>query len=99
MAVCGLRYNLSVTGDCANRGVGAFTVGMQGTAPPFYYQFLAPFDDPIPIALGPGVTAFTRTNLTPDTYTFLIFDSCSPPTQQIVTAIISDGVCVSLLIP
>ena len=97
MAVCALRYNLSVTGDCTNTGLGAFTVGLQGTAPPFYYQFLAPFDDPIPIALGPGVTSFTRTNLTPNTYTFLIFDSCSPPTQQIVTAIISDGVCVSLL--
>jgi hypothetical protein len=96
MAVCALRYNLSVTGDCTNIGDGAFTLNIQGSSPPFYYQFLAPFDDPIPIALGAGVTSFTRTNLTTNTYTFLLFDSCSPPTQQIVTAIISDGVCVSL---
>jgi len=97
MAVCSLRYNLSLTGDCTNQGLGAFTVGIQGSRPPYYYQFLAPYDDPIPIALGPGVTALTQTNLTPNTYTFVIFDSCDPPTRLIVNAIISDGVCVSLL--
>lgn len=97
MATCSLRYNLSVTGDCTNSGLGAFTVNILGSNPPYYYQFLAPYDDPIPIALGAGVTAFTRTDLTPDTYTFVIFNSCTPPSQQIINAVISDGVCVSLL--
>jgi hypothetical protein len=97
MAVCSLRYSVSVTGDCLNTGVGAFTVSITGTTPPFYYQFISPFDDPIPVALGNGVTSLTRTNLTPNTYTLVLFDSCSPPTQVIINAVVSDGVCVSLL--
>jgi len=72
------------------------SINISGTTPPYYYQFIAPFDDPIPVPLGAGITAFTRTNLTPNTYTFVLFDSCATPIQSVVNVIISDGVCVSL---
>lgn len=95
MAICSLRYSLSVTGDCTNQGLGAFTLQVQGRAP-FFYQFFSPFDDPIPIPFGDGVSGLTVTNLSANTYSLQITDSCVPPTRQIVNVIISDGVCVSL---
>jgi len=96
MAICSLTYRLSVTGDCTNQGLGAFNLQVQGRAP-FFYQFFSPFDDPLPIPFGDGVSELTISNLTPNTYSLQITDSCVPPTRQIVNVIISDGVCVSLL--
>jgi hypothetical protein len=96
MATCNLSARVSVTGDCLNTGSGAFTINIVGSTPPFYYQLISPTTGaltPLPI----GVSSFTQTNLTPNTYTFLIQDSCAgSPTTTYVNAVISDGVCSSI---
>lgn len=97
MASCTLTYSLSVTGDCLNRGSGAFSIDIIGNQPPYAYQFLSPVADPLPTYLAPGVTNITRTGLSSGTYSLQIFDSCGgTPTRVLVNAIISDGVCVGL---
>lgn len=96
MATCTLSARVSVTGDCLNTGSGAFTIDIVGNTPPFYYQMTNPTVGAI-TPLGVGVTSFTQTNLTPDTYTYVISDSCAgTPTQVLATAVISDGVCASI---
>ena len=98
MAACNLSAIVSVTGDCTNSGVGAFLVNILGSNPPYFYQSISPTVDPLPYALPVGVTSFGQTNLSPGTYTYLIFDSCAgTPTQVYANVIISDGVCASLV--
>lgn len=96
MATCSLSARVSVTGDCSNTGSGAFTINIVGNTPPYYYQMTNPTVGAI-TPLGVGVTSFTQTNLTPDTYSYVISDSCAgTPSQVLATAIISDGVCASI---
>ena len=96
MAACNLLAKVSVTGDCSNSGLGELNVNIIGSNPPFYYQMVSPTVDPAPIPVG--VTSFTETNLTPNTYTYLIFDSCpGTPTSIYINAVISDGVCASII--
>ena len=98
MAACNLSAIVSVTGDCTNSGVGAFLVNILGSNPPYFYQSINPTADPIATPLPAGVTSFGQTNLSPGTYTYLIFDSCAgTPTQVYANVIISDGVCASLV--
>ena len=98
MAACNLSAIVSVTGDCTNSGVGAFLVNILGSNPPYFYQSINPTADPIATPLPIGVTSFGQTNLSPGTYTYLIFDSCAgTPTQVYANVIISDGVCASLV--
>ena len=98
MASCNLSAIVSVTGDCTNSGVGAFLVNILGSNPPYFYQSISPTFDPIATPLPAGVTSFGQTNLSPATYTYLIFDSCAgTPTQFYANVIISDGVCASLV--
>lgn len=74
MATCSLSARVSVTGDCSNTGSGAFTINIVGNTPPYYYQMTNPTVGAI-TPLGVGVTSFTQTNLTPDTYSYVISDS------------------------
>jgi hypothetical protein len=92
---CFLSYTQSVTGDCSNTNVGAFTININGEAPDYIIQWLSP---PLgTIALGAGVTAYTQTNLSGGTYSFNVIDSCLPTnTTQPINIYISTGTCVSL---
>ncbi len=47
---CALSYNLSVTGDCGNAGLGAYTIEIYGSAPDYSIQELYP---------GTGVSGYT----------------------------------------
>ena len=93
---CFLSYTQSVTGDCSNTSVGAFTINIIGEAPDYSIQWLSPTSGTT--ALGAGVTAYTQTNLSGGTYSFNIIDSCSPTNTVLpVNIYISTGTCVSLI--
>jgi hypothetical protein len=92
---CLLSYNASITGDCTNLNLGSFTIDIFGEAPDYTIQWLSPITGTT--ALGAGVSAYTRTNLSADTYSFNIIDSCiSGNTVLPVNIYISSGTCVSI---
>ena len=37
-----INYNLSVSGDCQNTGLGGFSVSFSGAVPPYTVQFTSP---------------------------------------------------------
>lgn len=93
---CNLTYNLSITGDCSNNNLGAFKVEIDGSAPDYVIQWVNPASYGT-IVLGPGVTAYTQTNLSAGTYTFNVVDSCSPVNTVLpINVNISSGTCVSI---
>lgn len=93
---CLLAYTNSITGDCTNTNVGAFTIDIIGDAPDYTIQWLNPSLGTIP--LGVGVTAYTQTNLSGGSYSFNIIDSCSPINAVLpVNVYISTGTCVSIV--
>lgn len=93
---CLLAYTNSITGDCTNTNVGAFTIDIIGDAPDYTIQWLNPSLGTIP--LGEGVTAYTQTNLSGGSYSFNIIDSCSPINAVLpVNVYISTGTCVSIV--
>ena len=93
---CSLNYFVTLTGDCSSTNSGALTVDIFGTAPNYTIQWTNPVSFGT-IALGGGVTAYTKTNLSAGTYTFNIIDSCSPTnTTKSVNVYISSGTCVTI---
>ena len=93
---CFLTYTNSITGDCTNTNVGAFTIDILGSALDYSIQWLTPPLGTIP--LGAGVTAYTQTNLSGGSYSFNIIDSCSPTNTVLpVNVYISTGTCVSIV--
>ena len=92
---CFLSYTSSVTGDCSNTNLGAFTINIDGTAPNYTIQRLSPTTGTT--SLGAGVTEYIQTNLSAGTYSFNIIDSCiSGNTILPVNIYISSGTCVSI---
>jgi len=95
---CFLSYSLTgITGDCSNLNEGSFGITIDGSAPDYTINWISPITDVIP--LGAGVTAYTETNLSAGTYTFIITDSCLDPGNTTVGPIsiyISSGVCTSI---
>ena len=92
---CFLSYTSSITGDCSNTNLGMFTIEIDGTAPDYTIQWVSPITGTI--SLGPGVTAYTQTNLSAGTYSFNIIDSCIPDNTVLpVNIYISSGTCVSI---
>jgi len=95
MSSCGLSTILSITGDCQSISSGAFFLEIVGTAPDYTIVWNYPYTSTIP--LGPGVTTYSQDNLSYGTYTFTVYDSCSPSTSLLVSVYISSGTCVSIL--
>ena len=92
---CFLSYTSSITGDCTNTNLGAFTIYIDGAAPDYTIQWLSPTTGTV--SLGAGVTAYTQTNLSAGTYSFNIIDSCLPTNTSLpVNIYISSGTCVSI---
>lgn len=92
---CLLGYNLSVTGDCSNTNSGAFTIDIIGSAPDYSIQWVNPASGTT--ALGVGVTQYSISGLSADTYTINIIDSCSPSNTILpVNIYISSGTCASI---
>ena len=67
---CLLNYNISITGDCTNSNLGAFTIDILGSAPDYSIQWVNPASGTT--ALGAGVTQYSISGLSADTYTINI---------------------------
>jgi uncharacterized protein (DUF2141 family) len=94
---CSLSYSLTgLTGDCQSLNQGAFSVSINGTAPPYTIEWMSPFTDLIP--LGSGVSEYSRDSLSAGTYQFKITDACDDPENLtiIATVHISSGFCVNI---
>jgi uncharacterized protein (DUF2141 family) len=94
MSSCGLSTILSVTGDCQSTTSGAFSLDIVGTAPDYTIVWNYPITSTIP--LGPSVTNYSEYGLSAGTYTFTVYDSCSPSVSVLVSLYISSGTCVSI---
>jgi hypothetical protein len=92
---CLLNYNISITGDCTNSNLGGFTIDIIGSAPDYSIQWVNPSSGTT--ALGVGVTQYSITGLSADTYTINIIDSCTPTNTVLpVNIYISSGTCTSI---
>jgi hypothetical protein len=92
---CLLNYNISITGDCTNSNLGAFTIDILGSAPDYSIQWINPASGTT--ALGVGVTQYSISGLSADTYTINIIDSCTPTNTILpVNIYISSGTCASI---
>lgn len=92
---CVLGYNISITGDCSNTNSGAFTIDILGSAPDYSIQWVNPASGTT--ALGAGVTQYSISGLSADTYTINIIDSCTPTNTILpVNIYISSGTCASI---
>lgn len=94
---CELNYSLTgLTGDCQSLNQGAFSISIDGTAPPYTIEWMSPYTDIIP--LGAGVTTYSYTSLSAGTYQFLISDACDDPANETIMATvhISSGFCINV---
>jgi len=92
---CLLGYNISITGDCTNSNLGAFTIDIVGSAPDYSIQWVNPASGTT--SLGAGVTQYSISGLSADTYTINIIDSCTPTNTILpVNIYISSGTCASI---
>ena len=92
---CLLSYTISITGDCLNDLLGAFSLDIVGSAPDYTIQWISPYTGTT--SLGAGVVNYSESVLSGGTYTFNIIDSCSPTNTILpVNVYISTGTCVSI---
>jgi len=92
---CLLGYNVSITGDCTNSNLGAFTIDIIGSAPDYTIQWVNPASGTT--SLGSGITQYSISGLSADTYTINIIDSCTPTNTVLpVNIAISSGTCASI---
>lgn len=86
---------VSVSGDCQQVGLGAFSLTIDGDAPDYTIVNITPSASTIP--LGPYETGYTATNLTAGTYTLFVQDSQLPINATYLLSVnISSGTCVSI---
>lgn len=86
---------ISITGDCINTSSGGFTFTFSGDAPGFTLQWVSPYVTTIPLTVSP----YDVTGLTAGTYTFYVFDSCTPTNSATlpINVYISSGTCADIL--
>lgn len=80
-------YNISITGDCFNTGVGAIHVSLSGGVEPYIIDFVTP-------SLGTGST---KTGLVGGAYIIRVNDSLGDVNNEFyVNAIVSSGGCLNV---
>lgn len=88
------NYQIAITGDCSNTGVGSISILPNGGTPPYTVEWINP-------NLGVDVVSVipsTRTNLFPGTYGLRLNDSTIPINNEFYVNIpVSDGVCASIV--
>ena len=88
-------YNLSLTGDCSNTNIGAFSLALSGGTPPYSIQFSAPLESyDVSLTTSP----ITINSLSASTYSARINDSSLPiNTEYYINIPISSGFCGNIL--
>ena len=96
----------SVTGDCQNLSVGAYSLSIDGTSPDYRINFINPgipdyynangYSAGTYVYLTGFTTGFTAYNLTGGTYSIEVWDSDIPNNLTTLSINISSGTCVSI---
>ena len=90
-----INYNLSVSGDCQNTGLGGFSVSFSGAVPPYTVQFTSPSYPNVTLSEN---EVLNKTNLFSQTVLLVVNDSTLPTNQSFNLNIpISSGVCCSVV--
>lgn len=90
------NYNILVTGDCKNQGVGTLSMDFVGGVPPYTVQFISPSFPP-QIAYNDGDKVIL-TNLFGGVYQTRVIDSTLPQNSEFYINIpISNGICCSIV--
>jgi len=88
-----ISYNLSVSGDCSQNGLGAISILPYGAIPPYTVQWITP-------NLGTDVLTITpaiKTDLWYGNYSVRINDSALPVNNEVYVNIpVSSGLCCSI---
>lgn len=97
----------SVTGDCQNLSVGAYSLSIDGTSPDYKINFINPgipsnyvvngYSAGTYVYLTGSTTGFTAYNLTGGTYSIEVWDSDTPNNLYQLSINVSSGTCVSIL--
>jgi hypothetical protein len=88
-----IEYNIALTGDCTNSGLGAMELSISGGTPNYTVTWLTPAYSPDILAAS-GVT---KNNLSYGSYTFYITDQSIPiNTSEYINFFISTGCCISI---
>ena len=89
-----ISYNLSVSGDCSQNGLGTISILPYGAIPPYTVQWITP-------NLGTDVLTITpaiKTNLWYGNYSVRINDSALPVNNEVYVNIpVSSGLCCSVV--
>jgi uncharacterized protein (DUF2141 family) len=89
-----ISYNLSVSGDCSQNGLGGISILPYGAIPPYTVQWITP-------NLGTDIlttTPATKTNLWYGNYSVRINDSTLPINNEVYVNIpVSSGLCCSIV--
>jgi hypothetical protein len=88
-------YNLSLTGDCSNTNIGAFSLALSGGTPPYSIQFSAPLGSyDVSLTTSPIIV----NSLSASTYSARINDSSLPiNTEYYINVPISSGFCGNIV--
>jgi len=88
-----IEYNISLTGDCTNSGLGAMQLSISGGTPNYTVTWVTPAYSPDILAAS-GVT---KNNLSYGSYTFYISDQSIPVnTTEYVNFFMPTGCCLSI---
>lgn len=97
---------ITVTGDCQNSSLGAYSLSIDGYSPDYRINFINPgipnnficdgFSAGTYVYLTGSTTGFTAYNLTGGTYSIEVWDSDIPNNVETISINISSGTCVSI---
>lgn len=97
---------ITVTGDCQNSSLGAYSLSIDGFSPDYRINFINPgipnnficngYSAGTYVYLTGATTGFTAYNLTGGTYSIEVWDSDIPNNVETISINISSGTCVSI---
>ena len=88
------NYNINITGDCSNTGVGAISILPSGGTAPYTIQWISPYFPTEVVFVEPAI----QENLFANVYSIRINDSTLPVNNEFYVNIpVSSGVCAEIL--
>jgi hypothetical protein len=88
------NYNISITGDCSNAGLGAIRILPTGGTEPYTIQWISPYFPPNVGFIGPVLQPGLYSNV----YSIRLNDSTLPTNNEFYVNIpVSSGVCCQIL--
>lgn len=93
-----INYNISLTGDCTNSGLGALSLSVTGSSPPFSIIWNNPISGASFSSQTITTPIYVVTGLTAGTYSFILSDSDLPRNQTtpIINFYVTSSTTISL---